>query len=73
MYLENLPVNYLAVGLAAAAYFVLGAIWYSPAVFGNRWLKHECGQEEMPRTALRYAIEHLDKADRDHYLGLKDA
>ena len=27
----------------------------------------------MPRTALRYAIEHLDKADRDHYLGLKDA
>ena len=23
----------------------------------------------MPRTALRYAIEHLDKADRDHYLG----
>jgi 3-methyladenine DNA glycosylase AlkD len=27
----------------------------------------------MPRTALRYAIEHLDKADRDHYLGLKNA
>jgi 3-methyladenine DNA glycosylase AlkD len=22
----------------------------------------------MPRTALRYAIEHLDKAERDHYL-----
>jgi 3-methyladenine DNA glycosylase AlkD len=27
----------------------------------------------MPRTALRYAIEHLDNADRDHYLGLKKA
>ena len=27
----------------------------------------------MPRTALRYAIEHLNKADRDHYLGLKNA
>jgi 3-methyladenine DNA glycosylase AlkD len=25
----------------------------------------------MPRTALRYAIEHLDKKQRDHYLGLK--
>lgn len=25
----------------------------------------------MPRTALRYAIEHLDKARREHYLGLK--
>lgn len=25
----------------------------------------------MPRTALRYAIEHLDKKQRDHYLRLK--
>jgi len=25
----------------------------------------------MPRTALRYAIEHLDKKQREHYLGLK--
>jgi hypothetical protein len=25
----------------------------------------------MPRTPLRYAIEHLDKDQREHYLGLK--
>jgi 3-methyladenine DNA glycosylase AlkD len=25
----------------------------------------------MPRATLRYAIEHLDKEQRDHYLGLK--
>jgi 3-methyladenine DNA glycosylase AlkD len=25
----------------------------------------------MPRTALRYAIEHLDNEKRAHYLGLK--
>jgi len=25
----------------------------------------------MPRTALRYAIEHLDRKKRDYYLGLK--
>jgi hypothetical protein len=25
----------------------------------------------MPRTSLRYAIEHLDRKQRDHYLGLK--
>jgi 3-methyladenine DNA glycosylase AlkD len=25
----------------------------------------------MPRVALRYAMEHLDKKQRDHYLGLK--
>jgi 3-methyladenine DNA glycosylase AlkD len=27
----------------------------------------------MPRTALRYAIEQLDKKQRDHYLGLKSS
>jgi 3-methyladenine DNA glycosylase AlkD len=27
----------------------------------------------MPRTALRYAIEHLDQAQREHYLKLKQA
>jgi 3-methyladenine DNA glycosylase AlkD len=27
----------------------------------------------MSRTALRYAIEHLDKKKRDHYMGLKKA
>jgi 3-methyladenine DNA glycosylase AlkD len=25
----------------------------------------------MPRTILRYAIEHLDSAQREHYLGMK--
>lgn len=25
----------------------------------------------MPRTTLRYAIEHLDKKQRDHYMGLR--
>lgn len=25
----------------------------------------------MPRTALRYAMEHLDKKTREHYLGMK--
>ena len=27
----------------------------------------------MPRVALRYAIEHLDKKQRDHYLSMKKA
>ncbi|MET8152880.1 DNA alkylation repair protein [Actinoplanes sp. NPDC049668] len=27
----------------------------------------------MPRTALRYSIEHLDKPERDHYLSLAKA
>ncbi|MGZ9235918.1 MAG: DNA alkylation repair protein, partial [Anaerolineales bacterium] len=27
----------------------------------------------MPRATLRYATEHLDKKQRDHYLGIKKA
>ena len=27
----------------------------------------------MPRPALRYALEHFDKKQRDHYLSLKKA
>ncbi len=30
-------INWLAVISAAIAYFVLGAIWYSKALFGARW------------------------------------
>ncbi len=30
--------NWLAVLVAAVAYFMLGAIWYSKALFGNTWI-----------------------------------
>ena len=32
-------INYLAVIAAAAAAIAIGALWYSPAVFGGIWLK----------------------------------
>lgn len=31
--------NWLAIALAAAAYFMLGAIWYSKALFAKQWIK----------------------------------
>ncbi len=31
--------NWLAVLVAAVAYFMLGALWYSKALFGNTWIK----------------------------------
>lgn len=31
-------INYLAVLLAAVAYMVVGALWYSPLLFGNKWM-----------------------------------
>jgi hypothetical protein len=30
--------NWLAVIVGAIAYFAVGAIWYAPPVFGNRWM-----------------------------------
>lgn len=32
-------VNYLAILVAAIAAFVLGAVWYSPMLFGRPWLR----------------------------------
>lgn len=32
-------VNFLSVIIAAVAYMILGALWYSPALFGNAWMK----------------------------------
>lgn len=40
--LEHIHVNSFAVILAAAAYFLLGALWYSPKLFGQCW-SHEAG------------------------------
>ncbi|SMO68367.1 DUF1761 domain-containing protein [Solitalea koreensis] len=31
--------NLWAVLVASAAYFMLGAIWYSPALFANKWVQ----------------------------------
>lgn len=38
-------VNYLAVLVATLSAFVIGGIWYSPAVFGKQWMK-EVGVKE---------------------------
>src|ERR1700761_746095 len=49
-------INWLAVVAAAASSFVLGGIWYSPAVFANAWMKdsrlthEEVKQSNMWRT-----------------------
>ncbi len=41
MFLEDISVNWWAVILSTVIYFVLGAIWYSPALFGSMWAKHD--------------------------------
>lgn len=37
--LPNVIVNYWAVLAAAVVSMIIGAIWYSPAVFGTMWMK----------------------------------
>ena len=37
--METQGVNYLAVAAAAVAYMILGAIWYSPMLFGTAWMR----------------------------------
>ncbi len=32
-------INYVAVAAAAVGAFVLGALWYSPLLFGKEWMK----------------------------------
>jgi hypothetical protein len=45
-------VNYLAVALAALSAFLLGGLWYSPALFAKKWMAYtgnECAEGERPK------------------------
>jgi hypothetical protein len=37
--MPQVPINYVAVVVAALVPMILGAIWYAPAVFGNVWMQ----------------------------------
>lgn len=41
MFLNDVSVTYSAVLAAAIVYFILGAIWYAPFLFGHRSVKHD--------------------------------
>jgi hypothetical protein len=38
--------NYLAVGASALSTFLIGGLWYSPAVFGKAWMRENGFKEE---------------------------
>lgn len=44
-------VNYLAVIAAAVASFVLGGLWYSPALFGKAWQREARVTDEQMKNA----------------------
>ena len=37
--MTNVPINYVAVLVAAVVYMVIGFLWYSPILFGRPWMK----------------------------------
>lgn len=43
-----LSINYLAIAAAAVVTMALGAIWYSPILFGNAWMRaHGYTKEQL--------------------------
>lgn len=42
----ELPINPIAIVVAAVAALVIGAIWYNPKVFGNAWMRASGMTEE---------------------------
>ena len=41
-----MEINYLGILLAALSTFLIGGMWYSPAVFGKAWMKENGFKEE---------------------------
>lgn len=49
-------VNHFAVVIAALIYYILGAIWYSPKLFGEHWMKHEGLTPSEPKKSMVLAF-----------------
>jgi drug/metabolite transporter (DMT)-like permease len=48
-----MELNYLAVLVAALSTFLIGGLWYSPAVFGKSWMKENgLSEEEMKKSNM---------------------
>ncbi len=42
----DVQLNYLAIVVAALSTFLIGGLWYSPAVFGKAWMRENGFKEE---------------------------
>ncbi|MFT3682042.1 MAG: DUF1761 domain-containing protein [Ferruginibacter sp.] len=52
-------INWLAVLVAGISAFVLGGIWYSPALFGNAWMKEN-----------NFSIEKVKQGNKGKIFGI---
>ena len=56
--MAEISINFLAVVAAAIANMVIGAIWYSPAVFGKMWMK-SAGISQKDVEAQKKAMQKV--------------
>jgi hypothetical protein len=54
-----LEVNFLAVLLAAVSAFLLGGLWYSPALFGPAWLAESKADKQKGHPAKVYGFSFV--------------
>ena len=54
--MPEFQINYLAVGVAALVTILIGAVWYSPLLFGNLWLKANGYTQEQMREKTGRAL-----------------
>jgi len=47
----DVQLNYLAIIVAALSTFMIGGLWYSPAVFGKAWMRENGFKEEDMKKA----------------------
>jgi hypothetical protein len=52
MSLDLVQLNWLAVLVGAVVYFVLGALWFAPQVFGRPWMAAIGWDESRPRPEM---------------------
>ena len=61
--MDNITLNFAAILVAAVVNMVIGALWYSPLLFGNIWLKAmKFNKEDMKcdkAMGVRYAVAFL--------------
>ena len=53
----NVPINYLAVVVAALASVAIGAAWYSPMLFGKPWMRMMGWTGGMPEEQKKAAAK----------------
>lgn len=52
----EMQLNYLGLSVAALSTFLIGGLWYSPAVFGKTWMKENGLTEEEVKKGNKFKI-----------------